>query len=164
MDVTTLLIGKARNVIDYFADPVFNWGRRNSIWMLHLGIKCCALEWGPFIARFDAERFGIGPRASPRHCDLMIVAGPITHKFAPKFKMLYEQMPEPKWVIAMGDCAISGGPFFDSYNIIRGVDKLVPVDVYVPGCPPRPETMLDGMFKLQELIKKRKGGYYTCGP
>jgi NADH-quinone oxidoreductase subunit B len=137
--------------------PVFNWARRNSLFPLHWGLACCAIEFAAgFGARWDAERFGVVPRSSPRQCDLMIVNGTVTWKVAHKLVTLYEQMPEPKWVIAMGNCATGGGPFRTAYSVVPGVDKLVPVDIYIAGCPPRPEAMLDGILKLEALIRERK--------
>jgi NADH-quinone oxidoreductase B subunit len=137
--------------------PVFNWAGRNSLFPLHWGLACCAIEFAAaFGARFDAERFGVVPRSSPRQCDLMIVNGTVTWKVAHKLITLYEQMPEPKWVIAMGNCATGGGPFRTAYSVVPGVDKLVPVDVYIAGCPPRPEAMLDGILVLEKLIHERK--------
>ncbi|HYA11002.1 MAG TPA: NADH-quinone oxidoreductase subunit B family protein [Thermoplasmata archaeon] len=137
--------------------PVFNWAGRNSLFPLHWGLACCAIEFAAaFGARWDAERFGVLPRSSPRQCDLMIVNGTVTWKVAHKLITLYEQMPEPKWVIAMGNCATGGGPFRTAYSVVPGVDKLVPVDVYIAGCPPRPEAMLDGILVLEKLIRERK--------
>ncbi len=137
--------------------PVFNWAGRNSLFPLHWGLACCAIEFAAaFGARWDAERFGVVPRSSPRQCDLMIVNGTVTWKVAHKLITLYEQMPEPKWVIAMGNCATGGGPFRTAYSVVPGVDKLVPVDVYIAGCPPRPEAMLDGILELEKLIRERK--------
>ena len=137
--------------------PVFNWAGRNSLFPLHWGLACCAIEFAAgFGARWDAERFGVVPRSSPRQCDLMIVNGTVTWKVAHKLVTLYEQMPEPKWVIAMGNCATGGGPFRTAYSVVPGVDKLVPVDVYIAGCPPRPEAMLDGILRLEDLIRERK--------
>jgi len=137
--------------------PVFNWAGRNSLFPLHWGLACCAIEFAAaFGARWDAERFGVVPRSSPRQCDLMIVNGTVTWKVAHKLITLYEQMPEPKWVIAMGNCATGGGPFRTAYSVVPGVDKLVPVDVYIAGCPPRPEAMLDGILQLEKLIRDRK--------
>jgi NADH-quinone oxidoreductase subunit B len=136
--------------------PVFNWAGRNSLFPLHWGLACCAIEFASaFGARFDAERFGVVPRSSPRQCDLLIVNGTVTWKVAHKLITLYEQMPEPKWVIAMGNCATGGGPFRTAYSVVPGVDKLVPVDIYIAGCPPRPEALLDGILKLEELIRER---------
>jgi len=137
--------------------PVFNWAGRNSLFPLHWGLACCAIEFAAaFGARWDAERFGVLPRSSPRQCDLMIVNGTVTWKVAHKLVTLYEQIPEPKWVIAMGNCATGGGPFRTAYSVVPGVDKLVPVDVYIAGCPPRPEAMLDGILRLEKLIQERK--------
>jgi NADH-quinone oxidoreductase subunit B len=137
--------------------PVFNWAGRNSLFPLHWGLACCAIEFAAgFGARWDAERFGVVPRSSPRQCDLMIVNGTVTWKVAHKLVTLYEQMPEPKWVIAMGNCATGGGPFRTAYSVVPGVDKLVPVDIYIAGCPPRPEAMLDGILQLEQLIRERK--------
>ena len=137
--------------------PVFNWAGRNSLFPLHWGLACCAIEFAAaFGARWDAERFGVLPRSSPRQSDLMIVNGTVTWKVAHKLITLYEQIPEPKWVIAMGNCATGGGPFRTAYSVVPGVDKLVPVDVYIAGFPPRPEAMLDGILRLEALIRERK--------
>ncbi len=136
--------------------PVFNWAGRNSLFPLHWGLACCAIEFASaFGARWDAERFGVVPRSSPRQCDLLIVNGTVTWKVAHKLITLYEQMPEPKWVIAMGNCATGGGPFRTAYSVVPGVDKLVPVDVYIAGCPPRPEALLEGILQLEQLIRER---------
>ena len=137
--------------------PMFNWAGRNSLFPLHWGLACCAIEFAAaFGARWDAERFGVVPRSSPRQCDLLIVNGTVTWKVAHKRITLYEQMPEPKWVIAMGNCATGGGPFRTAYSVVPGVDKLVPVDVYIAGCPPRPEALLEGILRLEQLIKERR--------
>jgi NADH-quinone oxidoreductase subunit B len=138
------------------AEKIFNLARANSLWPMTFGLACCAIEMmATAMARFDIDRFGAGIfRATPRQSDLMIVSGTVTKKMAPTLVTLYEQMPSPKWVIALGNCAISGGPFVfeGQYNLIEGVDLLVPVDVYVPGCPPRPEGLLEGLMKLEEKI------------
>jgi NADH-quinone oxidoreductase subunit B len=138
------------------ADKLINLGRANSLWPLTFGIACCAIEMmAAGCARFDLARFGAEVfRPSPRQSDVMIVAGTISKKMAPGIKTLYDQMPEPKWVIAMGNCAISGGPFvFDGqYSIIEGADKFLPVDIYIPGCPPRPEALIEGIIELEHKI------------
>ncbi len=133
---------------------IYNWGRKNSIWPLQFGLACCAIEMiAATMARFDMARFGAEIyRPSPRQADLMIVSGTVTRKMAPQIVRLYNQMPSPKYVIAMGACAISGGPFKEGYNVLKGIDRLIPVDVYIPGCPPRPEALLDGLMTLQKKI------------
>jgi NADH-quinone oxidoreductase B subunit len=156
-------ISHVDQAVDWVSKDFFNWAQRNSLYPLHFGIACCALESPMATAdpRYDMERFGVLPRSTPRQCDLLIVNGPISKKLKDKLITLYEQMPEPKWVIAMGECAISGGPFWESYNVIEGVDKLIPVDIYLPGCPPRPEAFLDALFKLQEKIIAEKEGMFA---
>ena len=135
-------------------DWLLNWPRRNSIWYLLFGTACCGIELmqtgGP---RTDLDRFGAVPRASPRQADLMIVAGTITYKMAERVKLLFDQMPEPKYVIAMGACSSCGGLFERSYSVLKGVDFVIPVDVYLPGCPPRPEALADALFKIQAKMK-----------
>ncbi len=137
-------------------DAVLGWARSNSLWPLTSGLACCAIEMMSAAAgRFDLARFGYEVfRPSPRQADLLITAGTLTWKMAPVLKRLYEQMPEPKWVIAMGSCASTGGPFADSYSVVPGVDYVIPVDVYVPGCPPRPEALIDGILQLKAKIAK----------
>jgi NADH-quinone oxidoreductase subunit B len=143
------------NVLTTTIEQTINWARQGSLWPMTFGLACCAIEMmSAGAGRFDLDRFGAGAfRASPRQSDLMIVAGTVTFKMASRLRRLYDMMPEPKYVIAMGACAIGGGPYFEhGYHVVRGVDQIVPVDVYVPGCPPRPESLLEALLRLQEKI------------
>ncbi len=135
-------------------DAIADWARGHSLWMMPMGTACCAMELiAASFSRFDFDRHGSIPRPDPRHTDVMVVAGTITHKMAPSVKRLWAQMPDPKWCIAMGNCAISGGIFYyDSYSVVRGVDDFLPVDVYIAGCPPRPEALQDAILRLREKV------------
>ena len=139
-------------------EEIYNWGRKNSIWPLGFGLACCAIEMiAASMSRWDLARFGAEVfRPSPRQADLMIVAGTVTKKMAPQVVRLYNQMSEPKYVIAMGACAISGGPFKQGYNVLKGIDRFLPVDVHIPGCPPRPEALLHAFMTLQQKIDEQK--------
>ena len=149
-------------------DRLYNWGRRSSVWPVMFGLACCAIEMiAVQAARYDLARFGMEVmRPSPRQSDLMIVAGTVTKKMVPAIVRLYNQMPEPKYVVAMGACASGGGPFKEGYNVVAGIDKFLPVDVYIPGCPPTPQALIAGLIKLQEKIDKqsiRKVRWYQKG-
>ncbi len=138
-------------------DKIYNWGRRSSVWPMMFGLACCAIEMiATAASRYDLARFGMEVmRPSPRQTDMMIVSGTVTKKMIPTIVRLYNQMPEPKYVVAMGACASGGGPFKEGYNVVSGVDKFIPVDVYIPGCPPTPQALLYGLIKLQEKIDKQ---------
>jgi NADH-quinone oxidoreductase subunit B len=144
-------------VVTTAADAFLNWARKSSVWPVTFGLACCAIEMmATFCSRFDVERLGMVPWASPRHSDLMIVSGTVTIKMAPMLLRIYDQMPDPKWAVSMGSCANSGGPFRHGYHVVKGVDRVIPVDVYVPGCPPPPESLLNGLLLLQEQISHFK--------
>ena len=150
-----LLKSAVPGVVTAKLDELAALGRRNSLWTLTFGLACCAFEMiSTHMAHHDLDRFGVVTWPSPRQSDVMIVAGTVVKKMADPIRLLYEQMPDPKWVIAMGTCATSGGPYYRSYSGVMGVDHIIPVDIYVPGCPPRPEALMDGILKLQDKIKR----------
>lgn len=137
------------------ADALFDWARTGSMWPMTFGLACCAVEMiHSYMSRYDLDRFGMIPRPSPRQSDVMIVAGTLTNKMAPALRKVYDQMPEPRWVISMGSCANGGGYYHYSYSVVRGCDRIVPVDIYVPGCPPTAEALVYGLLQLQKKIQR----------
>ncbi|VVB84557.1 F(420)H(2) dehydrogenase subunit B [uncultured archaeon] len=160
--ISTVLAARERKGLIFLTtvDQVFNWARLSSLWPVTSGLACCAIEMmAVAMAHHDIARFGMEIfRASPRQADLMFVAGTVTKRMAPRVKQLYEMMPDPKWVISVGSCANTGGPYHESYAVLRGVDNIIPVDVYIPGCPPRPEAWLYGVLQLREKIKNEGYG------
>ncbi len=137
------------------ADSLFDWARTGSLWPMTFGLACCAVEMiHAYMSRYDLDRFGMIPRPSPRQSDVMIVAGTLTNKMAPALRRVYDQMPEPRWVVSMGSCANGGGYYHYSYSVVRGCDRIVPVDIYIPGCPPTAEAMIYGLLQLQKKIQR----------
>ncbi len=158
MDAINGVLGE-KGFLATTSDDIVNWARTGSLMWLTFGIACCAIEMmHASMPRYDLERFGFAPRPSPRQSDVLIVAGTITNKMAPALRKLYDQMPEPRWVISMGSCANSGGLYHYSYSVVRGCDRILPVDIYVPGCPPTAEALLYGVLLLQRKIRRAGGG------
>ncbi len=143
------------NIVVAKMEDVMNWARLSSLWQLSFGLACCAIEMmAASASNYDFDRFGVMPRPTPRQADVIIISGTVTLKMATRIKRLYEQMPDPKYIISMGSCANSGGPYWEhGYHVLKGIDRIIPVDVYVPGCPPRPEALFEGLLKLQEKIR-----------
>ena len=151
--INEMLSAGAKRSIDKLTGPIWAWAMRNSMHPLHFGLACCAIEMAAASApKYDAERVGMIYRSSPRQTDILLINGWISKKLRPDIRRLYEAIPAPKWVVAMGECAISGGPWYDSYNIVQGLDQIVPVDVYIPRCPIKPDAMIDGFMLLQKKI------------
>ena len=145
------------------AQDLINWGRKNSLWFLTQPMGCCGVEMiATGCSHYDTDRFGIIPRDSPRQADVIVISGYVTKKYLPALKRLWDQMPSPKWIICMGDCSISGGPFYESYSTVQNIDEIFPIDVFIPGCPPRPEALIQGFIELQKKIMARedKGSEY----
>jgi NADH-quinone oxidoreductase subunit B len=157
-DVVAAAIAKQINEKGFLltqADKLFDWARTGSMWPMTFGLACCAVEMiHSYMSRYDMDRFGIIPRPSPRQSDVMIVAGTLTNKMAPALRRVYDQMPEPRWVVSMGSCANGGGYYHYSYSVVRGCDRIVPVDIYVPGCPPTAEALVYGLLQLQKKIQR----------
>jgi NADH-quinone oxidoreductase subunit B len=157
-DVVPAAISKHLNEKGFLlttADSLFDWARTGSMWPMTFGLACCAVEMiHAYMSRYDLDRFGMIPRPSPRQSDVMIVAGTLTNKMAPALRKVYDQMPEPRWVISMGSCANGGGYYHYSYSVVRGCDRIVPVDIYVPGCPPTAEALVYGLLQLQKKIQR----------
>ena len=165
MNTSSTKTGEGEVIMTQLA-ALLNWSRRSSLWPMTFGLACCAIEMmATYAAHYDLDRLGVIPRASPRQADVMIVSGTVTFKMADRVRRLYEQMAEPRYVISMGSCANCGGPYWQhGYHVVKGVDRIIPVDVYVPGCPPRPEALIGGILKLQEKIKQENKGQPKAAP